>query len=384
MLSLKYKTNGDEKMDKKLYPGISLLIILILATAISGCTDQTQQSVVRQEETVETVEITDMLGRNLTVPSEIENIVTSTGPYSILVYMLAPEKLAGWNTFTPVDHMLMDKRYTSLPVVGSWGAAQTANYETIIGLNPQVVTEGYTVNKKGQISEHVTERQEKFGSIPVIAINGSIIAIEDGDDTIEYLGQLLDCEEQAASFIHFRSSVLNDIENKVGNIPDDEKVRVYYAEGSTGLKTDPSGSLHSEVITICGAINVADCQLTPGMGMTPVSIEQVAEWNPEVIITTDSEFYNSVYSDPLWTNIDAVQNERVYLSPRNPFCWIDRPYGVHRVIGAAWTANVLYPELFSDTELEELTTEFYSEFFHYDLSDEELNTLLNPNEEILE
>lgn len=371
-------------MDKKFYPGISLgifLLILILATAISGCTDQTQQSIVQQEETVETVEITDMLGRNLTVPSEIDSVVTATGPYSILVYMLAPEKLAGWNTFTPVDHMLMDERYTSLPVVGSWGSAQTANYETVIGLDPEIVIEGYTVSKNGQISEQVIERQEKFGSIPVVAINGSIIAIADGDDTIEYLGQLLDCEEQAAAFTNFRSSVLNDIQDKVGDIPDDEKVRVYYAEGSTGLKSDPSGSLHSEVITICGGINVADCQVTPGMGMTPVSIEQVAEWDPEVILTTDSEFYNSVYSDPLWANIDAVQKERVYLAPQNPFCWIDRPYGVHRVIGAAWTANVLYPELFSDTELEELTTKFYSEFFHYDLSDEEMDNLLHPETE---
>nr|WP_321498132.1 iron ABC transporter substrate-binding protein [uncultured Methanolobus sp.] len=383
-------------MDKRFYPGISsyafknisigtsllLVLILILATTTSGCTDQTQQSIVQQEETIETVEITDMLGRNLTVPSEIDSLVTSTGPYSILVYMLAPEKLAGWNTFTPVDNMLMDERYTSLLVVGSWGAAQTANYETVISLDPEIVIEGYTVSKNGQISEQVTERQEKFGSIPVVAINGSIIAIEDGDDTIEYLGQLLDCEEQATEFISFRSSVLNDIEDKVNNIPDDEKVRVYYAEGSTCLKTDPSGSLHSEVIDICGGINVADCQVTTGMGMTPVSIEQVAEWNPEVIMTTDSEFYNSIYSDPLWANIDAVQNELVYLAPQNPFCWIDRPYGVHRVIGAAWTANVLYPELFSDTELEELTREFYSEFFHYELSDEELDKLLHPETEV--
>lgn len=370
-------------MDKKFCPVSSFLLILILATAISGCTDQTQQSIVQQEESVEIVEVTDMLGRNLTVPSEIDNVVAATGPYSILVYMLAPEKLAAWNTFTPVDNMHMDELYTSLPVVGSWGSAQTANYETVISLNPAIVIEGYTVNKKGQISEQVTERQEKFGSIPVVAINGSIIAIEDGDDTIEYLGQLLDCGEQATEFINFRSSVIDNINDKVESIPDDEKVHVYYAEGSTGLKTDPSGSLHSEVIYICGGINVADCQVTPGMGMTPVSIEQVAEWNPEVILTTDSEFYNSIYSDPLWTNIDAVQNGRVYLAPQNPFCWIDRPYGVHRVIGAAWTANVLYPELFPDTELEELTTEFYSQFFHYDLNNEELKNLLYPEEEAL-
>jgi iron complex transport system substrate-binding protein len=39
---------------------------------------------------------------------------------------------------------------------------------------------------------------------------------------------------------------------------------------------------------------------------------------------------------------------------------------------------MLYPDLFADMNLSELTREFYSEFFHYDLKDEELNILLNP------
>ncbi|WP_269848860.1 ABC transporter substrate-binding protein [Methanosarcina horonobensis] len=89
--------------------------------------------------------------------------------------------------------------------------------------------------------------------------------------------------------------------------------------------TDPSGSQHSQVIDICGGINVADCPLTPGNGMTQVSIEQVIEWNPEVIITSNPQFYSTVYSDSLWVSVDAVKNKRVYLAPQNPFCWIDRP-----------------------------------------------------------
>ncbi|MDQ1313676.1 MAG: iron complex transport system substrate-binding protein, partial [Euryarchaeota archaeon] len=218
--------------------------------------------------------------------------------------------------------------------------------------------------------------------IPVVAIDGSIIFVTKSDPTIEFMGMLLNCEDQAEKLLEFRSSILTKINETVKDIPEDEKVRVYYAEGPTGLATDPSGSQHSQVIDICGGINVADCTLTPGNGMTQVSIEQVMNWNPEAIITSSPQFYRTVYSDPLWTSVEAVQNKRVYLAPQNPFCWIDRPQGPHLIIGTAWTAKMLYPDLFADMDLDSLTREFYSEFFHYDLKDSDLDMLLHPEAEI--
>jgi iron complex transport system substrate-binding protein len=250
----------------------------------------------------------------------------------------------------------------------------------MINMSPDIVIEGYTTD--GEVQETIYRRQEKFGSIPVVAIDGSIIFVTKSDPTIEYVGKLLDCEDQAEKLLEFRSSILTKINETVKDIPEDEKVRVYYAEGPTGLATDPSGSQHSQVIDICGGINVADCPLTPGNGMTQVSIEQIMNWNPEAIITSSPQFYRTVYSDPLWTSIEAVQNNRVYLAPQNPFCWIDRPQGPHLIIGTAWTAKMLYPDLFADMDLDSLTREFYWEFFHYDLKDSDLDMLLHPEAEI--
>ncbi|WMW25269.1 iron ABC transporter substrate-binding protein [Methanolobus sediminis] len=352
-----------------------LIFMVLLAVTACGCMEQTSAEQV-QDTTNSTVKITDMLGRELTVPEDITSVYATSPPSTILVYMLAPEKVAGWNFLNTFNHTLMNDEYLNLPILGGWFGTQTGNYETIINIHPDIVMEGYTTD--GQIDEAIERRQGSFGNIPVVAVDDSIIFVEQSDPTIEYVGKLLDCEEQATDFINFRAGVLDEIESKVADIPDDEKVRVYYAEGTKGLATDPSGSQHSQVIDICGGINVANCSLTPGNGMTPVSIEQVIEWNPEVILTSNAQFYNTVYSDPLWENIDAVQNERVYLSPLNPFCWIDRPQGPHLIIGTAWTATVLYPDLFEDMDMEQTTRDFYSQFLHYDLTDEELESLLNP------
>ena len=348
--------------------------MLVLAMAPCECMEQEIQ------QTAGTAQITDMSGRQLTVPENISSVISTSPPSTILVYMLAPDKLAGWNFINDFNHTLMDEKYLNLPVIGGWFGTQTGNYETMINMSPDIVIEGYTTDSK--VQEAIERRQEKFGSIPVVAIDGSIIFVTESDPTIKYLGGLLACEDQAEKLIQFRSSILTKINETVKDIPEDEKARVYYAEGPKGLMTDPSGSQHSQVIDICGGNNVADCALIPGNGMTEVSIEQIMSWNPEVIITYSPQFYSNVYSDSLWTNVEAVQNKRVYLAPQNPFCWIDRPQGPHLIIGTAWTAKMLYPELFANMDLDSLTREFYSEFFHYDLKESDLDMLLRPEAKI--
>jgi len=362
---------------------ILILSLLVLAIASCGCAGNTNLQAMQNSSHVlqnsSTIQITDMLGRQLTVPTAISSVVATSPPSTILVYMLAPDKLAGWNFKNNFTQPFMDENYTNLPVTGGWFGTQTGNYETIISMDPDIVIEGFTTD--GKINEAIERRQESFGSIPVVAINDSIIFVTQSDPTIEYAGKLLNCEAQAEKLIEFRSSILSEINSTVKDIPEAEKVRVYYAEGPKGLMTDPSGSQHSQVIDICGGVNVANCPLNQGNGMTQVSIEQVMDWNPEVIITSNPQFYATVYSDPLWTSVDAIQNRRVYLAPQNPFCWIDRPQGPHLIIGTAWTAKMLYPDRFTEMDLPQLTREFYSKFFHYELTDNELDTLLNPSGE---
>ena len=80
---------------------ILILSLLVLAVASCGCAEDTgQQAVLNSSTELQNsgnVQITDMLGRQLTVPAEISSVVATSPPSTILVYMLAPEKLAGWN-----------------------------------------------------------------------------------------------------------------------------------------------------------------------------------------------------------------------------------------------------------------------------------------------
>jgi iron complex transport system substrate-binding protein len=71
----------------------------------------------------------------------------------------------------------------------------------------------------------------------------------------------------------------------------------------------------------------------------------------------------------------AVHERRVFLSPNNPFGWVDSPPGINRLLGVRWLAGRLYPTTFPD-DLREVTRDFYAAFLHIDLNASQLDQLL--------
>ena len=86
-------------------------------------------------------------------------------------------------------------------------------------------------------------------------------------------------------------------------------------------------------------------------------------------------FAANVRSDPAWASVAAVRNNRIHLSPKLPFGWVDFPPSVNRLIGLWWLAKLLYPERFPE-DLNERTRDFYKRFYHVDVSDKQLERVL--------
>ena len=98
-----------------------------------------------------------MFGRQVTVPTTINRVLTD-GPIEMeLVYLIAPDKLAGLSfTFNGKPALVPDK-YSSLPVVGGWFGTQTGNYETFIAAKPDIILEGTKSSirrKTGEIRQY--------------------------------------------------------------------------------------------------------------------------------------------------------------------------------------------------------------------------------------
>jgi len=352
------------------------LAIALIATAITGC--GTQKNTAETGKTPETRTIVDHAGRTVTVPGEINKVFSTSPVGMILMYTLAPEKLIAWNfEITPEYKKFILPQCHNLPDLGGWYANKSCNTEELLKIHPDVIISIGVINES---SAPQADRIQQQVGIPVVVVNGELTEM---DQTYTFMGDLVGAKDRAKELAAYCRKTVDDVAEKAKQIPENKRVRVYYAEGAQGLDTDPKGSQHTQVLDLVGGINIADVPMKGGMGMTAVSLEQVLSWDPDVIITAtmgplggqEGMIYQNVTTDPKWSNLQAVKNNRVYDIPDKPFNWFDRPPSVNRIIGVKWLANVLYPDIFPyDTKAE--IKDYFAKFYHYSLSDQEIDELL--------
>jgi iron complex transport system substrate-binding protein len=180
--------------------------------------------------------------------------------------------------------------------------------------------------------------------------------------------------ERAETLARWCEQAMATIGGRIATIPASERPSVYYARGPRGLETGLGGSINVETLSFLGARNVAAAQ--PGSGLAQVSLEQVLAWDPEVIVTIDLNFSESVRRDPAWAGLRAVQAGRVHLSPKLPFGWVDFPPSVNRMAGLWWLAKLLYPAQFPE-DIRGVAREFHTLFYQVTPSEAQLDAVLS-------
>lgn len=326
--------------------------------------------------------ITDDAGREVTIPGvgALERIYYTGGPAQIFCFTLAPE-LAGGTTmeFSDAELQYLPKGTDKLEYLGTVSGGKELNPEAIMAAGIQVIF-SVTLGEPGDSDASSADDLQRQTGIPVVVLNGSLDATA---QTYRTLGGLLGKEAEAEELASYCEDTLDNVRNAVAAIPEDQRVKLYYAEGSEGLQTEPKGSNHSLCFDVAGADNVATgIEAVKGKGMSPVSLEQVLAWNPQVIIAWDDVVRGGadelIRTDPNWANIDAVQNGRVYTMPNVPFSWCDRPPAVNRILGIQWVANLLYPQEY-DVDMVAVTKDFYSKFYHADITDDQAKEILGSS-----
>jgi iron complex transport system substrate-binding protein len=313
---------------------------------------------------------TDAAGRTVTLPARIERVFAAGRPAAITLFTIAPDKLLGWpQAFRDEEKAFLPERYAELPVLGAlFGRAKTNDLEVLVAAKPDLI-----VDIGGVDPTHISaaERIEAQTHIPYVVLDGSF---EKTADLYERLGELLDEKVKAAALAAFARRTFEEMRTIEARVAADHPVRVYYARGPNGLETALAGSLNTEMLAYVGAVNVA---ADPNRnGLATVSREQILAWNPEVVITLNDKFYRAIWTDPVWENVAAVREKRVYLAPSLPFGWFDLPASVNRLIGEHWLAAVLRPESGASQRLRGTTREFYDGFYHVKLTDAQLDELL--------
>ncbi len=312
--------------------------------------------------------LTDMAGREVEVPAVIEKAFSTDPTAAIFLYTLVPDRMLGWNyELNDLEKSIILDEYETLP---NFGMGDAINYEAVLAAGPDIAFMVGTINDA--VVSDADAMQESLG-IPVVVVDSEL---SHTPEAYRFMGELFGVEDTAEQLAAYAERTLDDIANM--DIPEGDKVRMYYGNGEDSLETAPAGSSHGAIIELVNAVNVADLELGDG-GRVQISAEQLLAWDPDVIVVNGepksdipgASAADAILSDPAYATLTAVQEGRVYGTPNAPFSWVDRPPGPNRIVGLRWLSALIYPQ-YIQVDVDDAVREFFSLFYHVELTDEQL------------
>jgi iron complex transport system substrate-binding protein len=311
--------------------------------------------------------VVDSTGREIRPPARVERVYAAGPPASLLVFAIAPDKLTGWTrAMRPNEAQFFAEKYAQLPELGRLaGRGNTANVEVVLKAKTDLIVD---VGSTGATFASLATQVQEQTKIPYALFDGRM---ELTPAALRSLGRLMGNEGEAEKLAAWYENELREVKQRVARAS--SHPLVYYGRGTNGLQSGGKGSINVEILDFLGARNAA---AEARAGLATVSLEQVIVWNPEVILTTDPNFWKSVWDDARWRGVKAVAAKRVYLSPHLPFGWFDFPPGANRLLGAWWAGKLLYPQAFADVDLRARVSEFHRRFYHREPTAAQLDAML--------
>ena len=345
---------------------LALLLALVMALSLAAC--GAQNAPVDENTAPETRVFTDSVGREVTVPAQIDKVALSGPMAQIVLFALCPDKLVGIaNAWDESAAQYLDTEYYNLPLLGQlYGGKGELNLETLLESGAQVVID--VGEAKDGIAEDLDALQEQT-TIPFVHISATLATM---DETYTMLGDLLGMPDEAKALADYCRSTYDRALTIADSV---EKANLLYITGDAGLNVIAQGAYHAEVIDLLSNnLAVVDDPSSKGTG-NEVDMEQILNWNPDVILFAPDSIYDTVAGDAAWQGVTAIQNGAYYEVPMGPYNWMGFPPSVQRLLGMLWMAKVLYPEA-ADYDLYTEAAQYFKLFYHCDLTREQYDALV--------
>ncbi len=314
-----------------------------------------------------TVTITDVAGRTVQVPAQVDKVVGTGCSAREIVYLNASDKIVGiektetnstggWGSQLP--YMIAHPELMSLPIVGD-ARTNVVNYEEIAKLKPDVVFAA-----DASTAEDI---QSKTG-IPTVVVYtmgvGTKEQMEKYQNSLKIMGKVLGKDERAQELITYINSCEEDLNKRTKDVASSNNTTVYVGghayRGSHGIT---STNAFYPPFRLVNANNVASNVTTNDTSIAvQIDKEQLINWNPDVIFIEESSLasvVNDTKNYPQYKDLNAVKNGQVYglLS----YCLYSYNKDI-LIADAYYVGKVLYPEQFSDVNPEEKADEIFVKF----------------------
>lgn len=349
----------------------TIVLILTLITLV-GCSTNQKSSEQKAAVNKEKVTIADTTGKEVELKKNVERIAVVPIPWTSIIYTVdgSGDRIVGMNPTAKTSYEKCILK-TMAPKLSSASTDFVGKDFTIH------MEESGRLNLDAMIVWDYQEKEiEQLKSLGIPAVSLKYGTLEDLQSGMTVIGKILGKDERAKKLVDYHKESIEYFNSKNNQIQDTHKPKVLYLRDEQ-LKVAGAGAVNTTMIEMAGGENVA--KEATGQWVN-VTMEQIMAWNPEVIIMSNfSEFKpedileNKIEGQD-WSKIDAVTNKKVLKAPMGIYRW-DAPCAETPLM-IGWIAEQLQPELFNDFDLESNIKGFYKEYLNYDLTQEEIDSIL--------
>lgn len=322
------------------------------------------------------VTITDAMGREITIDKPFEKIASNGNSVcEALIINGDWDKVVARDSYSndPVFYPHID----SIPIISSKNGLSDVNYEKIVELSPDVLLMHYSENMGEENLWNIVKTLEP--DIPVIYLD--FTNPDTFNENLVKLGKITGNTQGTERYLEYYTDIINKVKEKTSKLSDEMKPNVFmkaadfspddlytYGKeqtswnamcnlcGGKSISSDVSGS-YIEVDPewlVSKDVNDIVVELY-GQQMYPDTFGHTAT-NPSEKDTKAMKIISDYSSMDVFSQTDAVSEGNVFLIDSS------LTYSPRFIIGIAYLAKWLHPELFEDLDPEELHQQYLTEF----------------------
>jgi iron complex transport system substrate-binding protein len=353
-----------------------LVIMLLMLPVMWGCTETSKEPEPvqsnpeqLQSEEPKTIQVTDSFGRIVEVPDKVDRIATLyafTGHVTTLLgkgdLIIAVNRgLKRDILFNRINPVIAD---SVMPV-----ASDKVNIEELLKAEPDLVFVQGSVFRDEREREKLDKSKIPYLAVEFNSIEGQIYAID-------MIGQALGVSDTASRYLDYYRGVIELVRERVEDIPENEKLRVYHSVNEA-TRTYDRDNLAADWTVLAGVINVSLGQELRFLDNNYfASLEQILLWDPDLIIVNEDGVADYILTNKQWSPLKAVKSGQIHQMPVGVSRW-GHPGSLETPLGILFASKLFYPERFTDIDMRLETRKFYGDFFEYDLSNDELESMLS-------
>ena len=353
---------------------IALILALLLSLSLlAGCGQQQSDAPATEAPAEEsaavdtapaTRTITDGLGREIEVPTEVNTIVTLGNASRMAVYLGIQDKMITVANGDQNDSPFMaygwydHDAWMELPAAAAGGYGEILP-EVILEADPDIILCTYE-------EDIVNSIEEQLGRSVVAAPQGTLFG-EDYELALRVFGDACGVSDRAEEVISFINDTLADLDARTKDISDDVKPLALGAaatfRGGHGIEGVYSNN------AIFSKIHAKDAAegLTDGPKGIEIDREQILAWDPDIIILDSGnvELVKTQYTEDssFFEQLSAVKNGKVYQWPNSTanYTNVEIP-----LVSAYYAGALMFPEAFADVDFDAKANEIFSFFLGHD------------------